>query len=165
MKTNTIILIIVVFLVLFVYFNKIEQFMDSVIQIPTDLKITCDSNCNINNDLDCMNCMNCGVCVNENNNTACINGDINGPFDKKHVCKQWFYGMPNFILDTNYLYDAVLNSYNSNNIGNFTHYDNNNYNNIYYKHHINHHDHDDFQPGHINNIHHMHNIHNIHNRR
>ena len=38
----------------------------------------------------CMDCSNCGICVDMNNNIKCISGDENRPYDKKN-CAYWVF--------------------------------------------------------------------------
>jgi hypothetical protein len=39
----------------------------------------------------CRNCVNCGVCTTAMGDMYCVNGDLNGPYNRKD-CLKWDYG-------------------------------------------------------------------------
>ncbi len=90
MNKLTVVLLLSIVVVLFlkrykVQDNKVEKYNDTSGQ----LCITCNGK-NINQ---CLNCFNCGFCVDEYGNSQCIGGNYIGPFNKEK-CVRWYHGDP-----------------------------------------------------------------------
>jgi hypothetical protein len=95
-KVITIFLLVGVFILLMILVvksNVQEAFNDQTGKFCYD----CD-NKTINQ---CMQCFNCGFCVDKNGNGKCIPGDHTGPWNKED-CYQWHYGDPfSYMLQIN----------------------------------------------------------------
>jgi len=51
------------------------------------------SSCNNLNFNQCLNCFNCGFCIDKNGKGACVSGDIHGPYNSLK-CVKWYSGDP-----------------------------------------------------------------------
>jgi len=72
--------------------NNYESFDGSVGHI-----CTC---CNNKDNRQCLQCENCGICVNKNKKSQCVKGDVHGPYSKTITCDKWKHSDP-FYANTN----------------------------------------------------------------
>lgn len=42
----------------------------------------------------CMQCYNCGFCLDNEGKASCVPGDVHGPYDKKKFCHMWYHSDP-----------------------------------------------------------------------
>lgn len=63
--------------------TKLEQFNDTVGRFCYD--------CSGKNFNQCLNCANCGYCIDRYGNSSCVPGDHNGPYNCDD-CGFWYHG-------------------------------------------------------------------------
>lgn len=89
MNKITVVLVIVLIICLFMKRYNVLEYNEGFNQTSGQLCITCNGK-NINQ---CLNCFNCGFCVDEYGNSQCIGGNYLGPFNNEK-CVRWYHGDP-----------------------------------------------------------------------
>jgi hypothetical protein len=89
MNSTVVCCLIIIFLVLLINFNQIENFYTGYIGSNYFLPRYCGY-CGYQNIYECKNCTNCGVCTTADGRSECINGDITGPYFRED-CVSWEY--------------------------------------------------------------------------
>ena len=96
--TIVVIIIIIVLILYFLRQNKIEGYNDQTGRYC----ISC-SDKTFNN---CLNCFNCGWCVDNFGNGMCIGGDHRGPYNYEN-CAKWFRRRPKKSCSNKYISGCI----------------------------------------------------------
>jgi hypothetical protein len=77
---NKSIIIIIILLLLYLYFSYFFKINENFLNY-------CDCNNFSYSPNQCLSCANCGLCINSNGQTRCVQGDVNGPLFEKDCIK------------------------------------------------------------------------------
>lgn len=81
---NCILLLVLIIAVIF-WYNGVEHFNEKTGQLCLD--------CEGKTFNECLTCNNCGFAVDKDGNSACIGGDVNGPYNYEDAAR-WYYNDP-----------------------------------------------------------------------
>lgn len=88
-------LLVICLIIYYLYSPYYEGFNDKYGQFCLDCK---DKTFN-----ECLTCANCGFAVDKDGNSACIGGDVNGPYNFEDAAR-WYYNDPySYMIQTNAL--------------------------------------------------------------
>jgi hypothetical protein len=77
------IIILIAILVSLVYSTHLDQF--------TNMAGYYSDQCEDKTLRDCLECANCGWCMNDNFSSQCVAGDLHGAYDKTKTCNKWYH--------------------------------------------------------------------------
>jgi hypothetical protein len=86
--------LVILISLIFIFFLLCKLFNDPVINSEHFFQGTYCTDCNNKNYNQCMNCFNCGYCIDKQGKGICLPADnVSGPYNKE-FCYLWYYGDP-----------------------------------------------------------------------